>query len=365
MQNSYLLAGIKANRLLAMISRNKGFSVKYIFRVLFLLNAGIWSAIFSKVQNKKYRSELSTEFKFEPPLFIIGNWRTGTTFLHQLFSLDKQFCTPTVFQVANPDHFLVSKKYYIPVMSKFLDDKRPMDNVKMGIDEPQEDEYALLKIIDNTPLERLIFQQSDQFFLDDCKSFITEDSNSFVSGLNTFMKKLILNSNKRVLLKNPFHSLRIGLLKKHYPDAKFIHIYRDPYEVIPSSIHMWNIVGNQNILKGKWIEPHVKSIAILYKKIIDNIRSEFEQMNKNQCCEIRYEQLVDRPVECMKNIYAQLEIDFTQEFEQELIQFCAKSKSYKKNSYVISNEDKKEIKSILENTIPEYFKTFEKKNDLL
>jgi hypothetical protein len=365
MQNSYLLAGIKAGRLLAMISRNKGFSLKYIFRVLFLLNAGMWSAIFSRVQNKKFQSKLRSDINFEPPIFIIGNWRTGTTFLHQLFSLDRQFCTPTVFQVANPDHFLVSKKYYIPVMSKFLDDKRPMDNVKMGMDEPQEDEYALLKIIDNTPLEKLIFQQSNRFFLDEYDDFIPEDSQSFVYGLNSFIKKLTIGSNKRVLFKNPFHSLRLGLLKKHYPDAKFIHIYRDPYEVIPSSIHMWNIVGTQNILKGKWIEPQVKSVAILYKRIIVSIRDHFMQMEVNQCCEIKYEQLVAKPVESIKNIYTQLELNYTQEFEQDLMQFCEKLKSYKKNSYVISNADKAQIKKILEHTTPEYFQTDEKKNELL
>jgi len=355
MQNSYLLAGIKAGRLLAMISRNKGFSIKYILRVLFLLNAGMWSAIFSRVQNIKYKSKLNTDFKIEPPIFIVGNWRTGTTFLHQLFSLDKQFCTPTVFQVASPDHFLVSKKYYTPLMSKILDVKRPMDNVKMGIDEPQEDEYALLKISDNTPLERLIFQQSDQFFLDECNNFIPEDTHSFVFGLNTFIKKLILDSNKRILFKNPFHSLRLDLLKKHYPNAKFIHIYRNPYEVIPSSIHMWNIVGTQNILKGKWIEPQVKSIAILYKKIIDTIRHHFMQMEANQCYEIKYEHLVANPVESIKNVYTQLELDYTREYEQDLMQFCSELKSYKKNSYTISEDDKKQIKNILKDTTPEYF----------
>lgn len=355
MQNSYLLAGIKVGRLLTMIRRNKGISLKYIFRVLFLLNAGFWSLVFSWVERKKYKSQLKENLEIQPPIFIVGNWRTGTTLLHQLFAIDKQFATPTVFQVANPDHFLVSKKYYVPVMTKALGSKRPMDNVKIGVFEPQEDEYALLKICEKTPLEKLIFQQSNQFFLDESNVFQLENEQSFITALNTFLKKLTLNSNKQIIFKNPFHSLRLKLLLKHYPKAKFIHIYRDPFKVVPSSIHMWNIVGSQNILKGKWIEPSVESVAFLYKKMIQSIRENFGKMETNQCIEVRFEELTADPQKYMKKIYEQLELNFTKEYERALIKFCSEIKSYKKNAYNINKNDEKQITEILADTIPEYF----------
>lgn len=357
MQNSYLLAGIKVGRLMTMICRNKGISLKYIFRFLFLLNAGLWSAIFSRVERKKYKSTLNKNLEVKPPIFIVGNWRTGTTLLHQLFAVDKQFATPTVFQVANPDHFLVSKKYYAPVMTKALGNKRPMDNVIIGVFEPQEDEYALLKICEKTPLEKLIFQQSDQFFLNDYNIFKPENELSFIEALNTFLKKLTLDSNKQILFKNPFHSLRLKLLIKHYPKAKFVHIYRNPYKVIPSSIHMWNIVGSQNILKGKWIEPSVESIAFLYKRIINSIREQFGQMDDNQCIEIKFEDLTSNPQKYMKKIYEQLELNFTKEYAQALNKFCGEIKSYKKNVYNINEDKKRQIQEILADTTPEYFQS--------
>ena len=279
MTHSYLLAGIKAGRFISMIVRNKGFSIRYILRVLFLLNAGFWSSIFSLVEKNRYKNKIRSINQLSPPVFIVGNWRTGTTFLHQLLSVDNQFITPTVFQVSNPNHFLVSKKYYIPIMSKVLGKKRPMDNVKIGIDEPQEDEYALLKLCKNTPLEKLIFQKSKKFFLDEYNDFIPENKHEFTEAIRLLVKKLTMGSNKKVLFKNPFHSLRISLLQKIFPEAKFIHIYRNPNNVIPSAINMWNIVGNQNSLKGNFIPPTVKSLTDLYKIIITSVR---EQLNKLQ-----------------------------------------------------------------------------------
>ncbi len=355
MNHSYLLAGIKAGRFISMIIRNKGFSFKYIVRVLFLINAGMWSGIFSVVEKKKYKNKISSAKLQKSPVFIVGNWRTGTTFLHQLLSVDSQFTTPTVFQVSNPDHFLVSKKYYVPIMNKALGSKRPMDNVKIGIDEPQEDEYALLKLCENSPLEKLIFQKSNHFFLDEYEDFLPENEQEFKESMELLVKKLSIESDKTVIFKNPFHSLRISFLRKIFPDAKFIHIYRNPIDVIPSSMHMWNIVGSQNMLKGKWVSPTISSLTNLYGKIIKSVRQQLKLVDKNQAIEIKFENLEKNPVACIKNIYQQLDLEFTQEYEKNLESYCGELKSYKKNKYNISDKNKKQIKEILVNTLPEYF----------
>ncbi len=355
MKHSYLLVGIKAGRFISMITRNKGFSCKHIFKVLFLLNAGIWSGIFSIVEKRKYKNKINSTNKLKPPVFIVGNWRTGTTFLHQLLSVDYQFTTPTVFKVSNPDHFLVSKKYYIPIMSKVLGNKRPMDNVKIGIDEPQEDEYALLKMCKNLPLEKLIFQKGEKFFLDGYNDFVPENEQEFMKALQLLAKKLSVESDKKALFKNPFHSLRIPLLQKNFPEAKFIHIYRDPNDVIPSAMHMWNIVGSQNILKGNWVSPTVISLSELYKKIIISVRQQLKKLGNNQSIEIKFEHLEKNPIDCIENIYQKLDMKFTSEYKNNLINYCNDLNDYKKNKYNVNDNDKKQIKEILFDTIPEYF----------
>src|SRR5262245_49494693 len=44
----------------------------------------------------------------QPPVFIIGHWRSGTTYLHELLYLDERFVSPTTYQCFAPQHFLVS-----------------------------------------------------------------------------------------------------------------------------------------------------------------------------------------------------------------------------------------------------------------
>ena len=47
----------------------------------------------------------------DDPLFILGHWRTGTTWLHQLMALDERHAFPTTYQCLAPGHFIVSRPF--------------------------------------------------------------------------------------------------------------------------------------------------------------------------------------------------------------------------------------------------------------
>lgn len=355
MNQSYLLVGIKSGNFLSMIVRNGGFSLRYILRVLFLLNAGIWSHFFARREKRFLKNKQLENKHSKPPVFVIGNWRTGTTFLHQLLSVDERFVTPSVFQVSLPDHFLVSRKYYYPVMTKAIGSKRPIDNVKIGFDEPQEDEYALLKVCKNTPLEDLLFPKSNEFFLSGYNNFIPGDIDSFKDFYTRFSNKVTFGSEKQLLFKNPFHSMRIALLKEMYPEAKFIHIYRDPFTVVPSTMRMWNIVATQNALKTGWTKPSVKAVAEVYKRILLYIRKEGALLPETQFVECKFEEFEKNPIQHIKQIYDRLGIDFTEKYEALLQQYLLGLNDYKKNSYTIEQTTKQTIEEVMKDVLPEYF----------
>ncbi|WP_427846519.1 sulfotransferase [Aromatoleum aromaticum] len=42
------------------------------------------------------------DVRIKPPIFVLGHWRSGTTHLHNLLSLDPQFAYPNFYQVTNP-----------------------------------------------------------------------------------------------------------------------------------------------------------------------------------------------------------------------------------------------------------------------
>ena len=90
-------------------------------------------------------------------MFIIGHWRSGTTYLHELMSLDARFFSPTTYQCFAPHHFLVSQWLIARYLGFLMPKQRPMDNMAAGWDRPQEDEFALLTLGAPTPYLRMAF----------------------------------------------------------------------------------------------------------------------------------------------------------------------------------------------------------------
>ena len=48
------------------------------------------------------------------PVFILGHYRSGTTHLHDLLSLDPRFASPSRFQAFNPLTFLETESWLAP-----------------------------------------------------------------------------------------------------------------------------------------------------------------------------------------------------------------------------------------------------------
>lgn len=350
MKSAYLIAGMRLSRFIKLIMKN-GMSMhpKYLVRFLFLLQNGIWASIFYRREKSIYK-ELITKHKLpDNPIIIIGHWRTGSTFLHQLLALDPRLVTPNVFQASIPDSFLTSRKSYEPIMGKALKGTRPMDQVKLSMDEPLEDEYALFRLSSNSPLEGVIFPKKNGYFLNQFPGFLPKEEKleKWKDSLKYFYKKLTINNNARILIKSPFHSFRISILNEIFPNAKYIHIIRHPHKVVPSTIRMWNIVGSQNAMNTKWEKPSVGEVSGLLNKMLQHIEKEFSTLPPDKYFELKFEDLEKNPMNKIKSIYKHLNVQFSNEFEQQIIQFLNSVKEYKKNKYTIPESDKLEINNIL------------------
>jgi hypothetical protein len=347
MKHSYLLLGITSGKLGRLLIKN-GFSItpKTIFRIFFLAQSSIWASIFKRSEKRKLKKKLEKYEMSDDPVFIIGHWRTGSTFLHQLMSLDDQLVAPTVFQVSVPDSFLVSEKYYKPVMTKMMSPKRPMDNVALGFYEPQEDEYALIKLASGSPLENMVFPKSKSYFLLEYDNFIPREKEieEWKKALNEFCKRLSYPEGKRVLLKNPFHSMRIPLLLEMFPKAKFIHIHRHPYKVVPSTIHMWNVVSKENKLRSRKLSFEVQDIVVVLNRMLSTIRQQMFLIPENARAEISFMELQNNPVATLKQVYNRLGLNYTTKFDAKLKARLLETKFYQKNNYVLTVTDKEIIR---------------------
>jgi len=350
LKDSYLTAGIKFDQLFRLFHRNKiSYSIKNISRLIFLTQSALWSSLFSWFEYLRYSKALKNAPIPDDPIFIIGHWRTGSTLLHQLMSLDPQLTAPTLFQVAVPDSFLVSYPYYRPLFKRIISEHRPMDQVKMGMDEPQEDEYAIYRITSYSPLENLVFSKSGSYFLNHGTPFLPSGDRleKWKSDVKTFYKKLHFKSKKRIVSKNPFNSFRINTLREMFPMAKFIHIVRHPDDVVPSTIYMWDIVQRQNRLNIPIKTPDFKEVVGVMDTLLTAIENDCGQISTGNYIELRFEDLEQNPVNEMKKCYNSLHLPFTREFEEKIDSFIRKTADYQKNKFSLNLQEKTYIRKKL------------------
>ena len=141
-------------------------------------------------------------------------------------------------------------------------------------------------------------------------------------------------------MKNPLHSLRISLLTEIFPKVKFIHIHRHPYQVVPSTVHLWKVMARNNQLKGKKYFPTVEEVAAGLDKFYTVIEKDLQAIPAGRRTEVSYEKLVGDPLSEIKRIYLELGLEYSGEFERSLLTFLNLNRDFKKNSYTFGDEDK-------------------------
>lgn len=279
-----------------------------------------------------------------PPVFVLGHWRSGTTLLHEYLGLDNRFASPTTFQCFAPAHFLLTEGLVTRFGGWLLPDKRPMDNMKAGWALPQEDEFALMNLGAPTLYARMMFPQNgfpeENTLADD--EFTEDQKVKWKYLMNWFVKALTYKSNKPLILKSPPHTGRIGMLRELFPNAKFIHIVRDPRSLFPSTMKLWRsldqVQGLQRPIADEQLEPFVfRCLRRMYSSF-DRGRN---GLTDSQLIDVKYEDLAKDPLTVMSIIYRQLDLgDF--EIVKPMILDKTKSQGEYKTNRFSKNTDRED-----------------------
>jgi len=281
------------------------------------------------------------------PVFIIGHWRSGTTLLHNLLSLDQQFVTPSLYQTVFPGHFLVSQPVLAPLTARFLPAKRPMDEIPVtGWDMPQEDEIALCLLSLISPYLMLAFPDQRAVYEPflDLREVSPAVRQRWEETFVGFLKKVMLNQQgRRPLLKSPTHSYRIPLLLKLFPDAKFVHIVRNPYRVIMSSLHLRRVTFSDNAFYRPSFAKIEEDVFALYERCFERLEEDLPLLGPDQLHEVRLEDLeADIPGE-LGRMYAALKLPGYSELEKAVASRLPALQNFKKNDFHLSEELQNQI----------------------
>src|SRR5262249_6045277 len=175
----------------------------------------------------------------EAPMFIIGHWRTGTTLLHEFLILDPRHTFPTTYECLEPNHFLLTEQFLTRSLPFLMPSRRPMDNMAAGWDRPQEDEFALCMMGQPSPYLTIAFPNRPPPCPEamDLEGLPPRMLASWKRAFYRFLQALTYKDPRRLVLKSPTHSCRIKVLLELFPEARFVHIVRDPYVVFPSTVN--------------------------------------------------------------------------------------------------------------------------------
>jgi hypothetical protein len=161
------------------------------------------------------------------------------------------------------------------------------------------------------------------------------------------MKAVVFSNNgKRLLLKNPANTTRIKRLLEIFPDANFIHIYRNPYKVYLSTVKMRNNVLDKLALQNASKDEIEKQVINNYKRVMKSFFEQKKLIPKHKYVEVKYEDLVKDPVKQVKKIYSELDLPGLKDAMPGIHRYLEEKKDYKTNVYKI---DKKIIDHIYKN----------------
>jgi len=289
-------------------------------------------------------------FKNNPPVFVIGHWRSGTTHLHYLLSQDKKFVYLDSFQAFFFKIAFVSKGLMKPILNYFMPSTRPQDNVKIDARSPQEEEHPLTNLTEKSGMQIFFFPKNRTYF-DKYNLFEGTTENETKEWKRVYLKmlkqiSLFQGKDKQLLLKNPHNTGRVKVLLEMFPNAKFIFIHRNPYEVYASTKYLYQKAVKTQFLQDFSEKEMEERILYCYEKSMKKYLTDKHLIPENALYEISFTELEAEPIESLNKMYSKLNISGFNKNKQNFEAYLSTVKDYKKNKLV---EIPSDIKSQINN----------------
>ena len=250
------------------------------------------------------------------PLFVMGLPRSGTTFLFDLLSCDPQYRSPLFWEITRP--FPLVKKD-----SKEAKKRVKQTNRELGLARKFIPKLLGMHHIDAEMPEEcsLINTMSVRSFIYMCMA----NSPGYENYLKTcdftaafvwhkrFLQALETQSRpEKWLLKDPSHIAHTPEILAAYPQAKFIHIHRNPVKSIGS---LSSLTMNVRSGLSKHADPHMigRQVLDFWQHAIDkSMKDRSEHLSAEQIIDVDYRDFIKNPIEQIQLIYRNFNYDLSE-----------------------------------------------------
>lgn len=321
-------------------------SPAYWHRAAFITVASLVNSCCAFVERRRYGEAIEQSRITRPPLFILGHWRSGTTLLHYLLAQDDaQFNFANTYQVVNPRTFLTTEHFVTRRFSGLVPAQRPMDNMHLSFETPQEDEFAPLLMTLQSLYLGISFPRRAAHYAKylTFRNVARADIERWQQAFILFCKKLSLHDERALLLKSPAHTARIRMLLEMFPDARFVHIHRDPYRVFQSQRHFFDTAAWYTYLQKPEKSTIDEGILQRHESMYDAYFEDLPLISADRFCELRFADLEADSVGQVRTIYQQLSLEGFESLEPKLRAYAESTAGYQKNEFPALDEATRDL----------------------
>ena len=312
------------------------------YTAYFLLELVTWAGLLlDEILFPGYR-----DVEIKQPVYIVGNPRSGTTFLQRLLARDEAtFNAMRTWEMLLAPSITMRKVFWTlsrldrrlggPVhrLLGMLEESWQEDNVvhRIAIRAPEEDEYLLIHIFSSLKIWLYAAMLDETAPYTHFDSQMPEEKKERIMG---FYKRCVQrhlyahgDSDRHYLAKNPHFSPMVDALYEHLPGAKIIYLARNPLDMIPSYISLkeneWQLLGNPVEEYGS--REYVLDMAEhWYTYPLERL----EQAPQDSYIVVNFEDLVTSARETVREIYDRFGLEHNPAFDEILQQAAERARNH-------------------------------------
>lgn len=317
------------------------------FLVLFYIVWPLWGAIvwFTFLLDHVF----FPGFRRQPirkPLFILGNFRSGSTFLHRLIARDRsQFTSATTWDIFLSPSITLTKffaamraidRIFGSPLTKALKafDQRTLGKVeihRISFFKPEEDENFLLHMWSSSFAGMLFpfMEDYEKYFYFDQR--VPERERESVMRFYRRRIQRFLYARRgtaHYLSKNPSFTPKIGSIIEKIPNARIVLLVREPLDMLLSTISWlgftWRVFSDP-LVKYPFTAEIIRFAKFWYEYPLKVLA----EADPSTYIIIRFKDLVAHPEKTVRAIYEKFGYQLTAEFEEILKEENQKSREFR------------------------------------
>jgi len=314
--------------------------------------------------------------EIEEPVYIVGNPRSGTTFLQRLMARDQvTFLSMRTWEMLLAPSITVRKLFWavssldsrigrpLARLLGMLEEGWQEDNVvhRIALRAPEEDEYLLIHIFSTLKIWLYVamLDEAERYTYFDSQMPEEEKARIMAFYTRCLQRHAYAHGKgkRHYLAKNPHFSPMVDTIYREFPDAKIIYLARNPLDMIPSYI---SLKENEWQLLGDPVEDYSSRKYILdmahhwYTYPLERL----DKAPQEQAIVINFNDLVTDARGVVAEIYERFGLELRDEFDEILIQATRRARQHNSEHEYSLNE----MGLTREQIVSEYEEVFERFN---